>query len=144
MNRKLLSGAFLAIALVFPAQADVTVPSKKKKKAEIEALEAKIAELEATNHRLRAENILLKNKLAMIEKVETERISNVERNSREALGRLIPHLRFHRDPDNPNLPQLRFSPTPIDPFQPQDADAEEEKAAPAPPPLPELKPKTTS
>ena len=119
MNRKLLLSAILAIALLSPAQADVAVPDKKKRKAEIETLQAKIDELEQTNHRLRAENILLKNKLAQIEKFETQRMSDVEKNSREALGRLIPHLQFTRDPNNPNLPQLRIkvSPEPIDPFE---------------------------
>ncbi|MFT5465478.1 MAG: hypothetical protein ACI8UO_000573 [Verrucomicrobiales bacterium] len=128
-KRKILSAIALAFLIAGSGlvRADVAVPpSKKKAKRDAQAaeFEAKIDELEQKNGLLRARNIHLQNKLDEIQGFEHERISDVEKNAREAIQQLLPNLELAPNPENPRLPQLRLRLT-----EPVEANDEVEEPA---------------
>lgn len=78
----------------------------------------RIGELEQENARLRAENILLKNKLANLDRKEKDQATETEKHAREAIRKLLPNLEITPPVENGQLPELRFRNPSVLPGQP--------------------------
>ena len=89
----------------------------------VDPRDEQIAKLEKQNALLRAELILLKNKLAQIERVEVDRASDVEKRARAAIEQLLPNLQLAPNPDGRGLPQLRLVEPRSQPLPPATEDS---------------------
>ncbi|MEM7011480.1 MAG: hypothetical protein AAF585_08350 [Verrucomicrobiota bacterium] len=106
---------FLALSFFIApfAWADINTPESKDRR---------IAELERKNALLRAELLLLRNKLAHFEKVDNDRASDVELRAREAIRQLLPDLKLVPNPDG-GFPDLVIpAPGPTAPTKPPSTD----------------------
>ena len=88
-------------------------PALPENSEAVDPRDARIAELEQENTRLRAELILLKNQMANQERREDERASEVELRAREAIEQLLPQLRISPNPSG-GLPNLHVGELPAE------------------------------